>query len=252
MSQPNDVLVFENLNKSFGQAHITRNVNLAIHEGERHALIGPNGAGKSTLFHLCSGHYKPSSGRILLDGREIQGLAPAEVNRRGLARSFQITNLFPRLSVRQNLEMALMRRHGMQWNFWGRLTGAKAVHQDVQELLHKIRLEDRAEAYVGDMSYSAQRSLEIGLALASDPRVLLLDEPMAGMNHEETEYTTDLIREITKDRTLMVVEHDMNVVFSLADRITVLVYGEVIATGTPSEIRENAKVRQAYLGEEAA
>lgn len=250
MNRP--VLVLENLNKSFGAVHVTQNVNLAIAEGERHALIGPNGAGKSTLFHLCSGNLPPTSGRILLEGREISGLRPEEVNRRGLARSFQITNVFPKLSVYENLRLAVMRRYGIQMTFWRSVAGYRNVARDVDELLEKVRLTGRKNVAAGDMSYSEQRSLEIGMTLASDPKVILLDEPMAGMSHEETEYTTGLIREITQDRTLMIVEHDMNVVFKLADRITVLVYGEIIATGTPQEIRENAKVKQAYLGEEAA
>lgn len=246
-----DILVLENLNKSFGAVHVTRNVNLSVHRGERHALIGPNGAGKSTIFHLCSGHYTPSSGRILLDGRDISGLPPAAVNRRGLARSFQITNVFPRLSVYENLRLAVMRRHGLQITFWKPVARIREVAREVDELLQKLRLTARADMAAGDLSYSEQRSLEIGMTLATDPKVILLDEPMAGMSHEETEYTTGLIREITLDRTLMIVEHDLKVVFDLADRITVLVYGEVIATGTAKEIRENARVKQAYLGEEA-
>lgn len=251
-SASNDILVFENLNKSFGEAHITRNVNLSIRAGERHALIGPNGAGKSTLFHLCSGHYTPSSGRILLEGRDIGGLAPAEVNKRGLARSFQITNIFPGLSVFENLRLAVMRRHGVQFSIFRPVSRLKAVTQEVDRLLEQIRLSARATVAGGDLSYSEQRALEIGMTLASDPKVILLDEPMAGMSQEETDYATQLIRDITVGRTLMVVEHDMDVVFNLADRITVLVYGEVIATGTPAEIRENARVKEAYLGEEVA
>lgn len=246
-----DILVLDKLNKAFGPVQVTRDVSLAIREGERHALIGPNGAGKSTLFHLISGHYKPSSGSIRLDGKEIGGLEPAEVNRRGLARSFQITNIFTGLSVFENLRLAVMRRHGLQFNIWRRASHLRRVNEEVDELLSKIRLTAKAHVAAGDLPYSDQRSLEIGMTLASDPQVILLDEPMAGMSHEETEYTTGLIREITRGRTLMIVEHDMDVVFTLADRITVLVYGEVIATGSPQEIRESARVKEAYLGEEA-
>lgn len=246
-----DILVLDHLCKSFGPVEVTRDVSLSIHQGERHALIGPNGAGKSTLFHLISGNYKPTSGRILLDGQEIGGLDPAQVNRRGLARSFQITNIFAGLSVFENLRLAVMRRYGLQFNIWRRVTHLRRVNDEVDGLLQQIRLGAKAHSIAGDLPYSDQRSLEIGMSLASDPKVILLDEPMAGMSHEETDYTTGLIREITAGRTLMIVEHDMDVIFNLADRITVLVYGEVIATGTPQEIRESARVKEAYLGEEA-
>lgn len=245
-----DILVLDGLNKSFGPAHIIRNVNLAVHEGERHAVIGPNGAGKSTLFHLISGQFAPTSGSIRLDGEEIGGLAPATVNRKGLARSFQITNIFPGLTVFENIRLAAMRRPNVQFVLWRPVSGLRKVREEVETLLEQVRLTARAETLASQLSYSEQRSLEIGMTLASDPRVIILDEPMAGMSQEETDYTVGLIREITKGRTLMIVEHDMDVVFTLADRISVLVYGEIIATGTPKEIRENARVREAYLGEE--
>jgi len=246
-----DTLVIERLNKSFDEVQVTHDVNLALREGERHALIGPNGAGKSTLFHLISGHYKPTSGSIRLDGKEIGGMDPASVNRRGIARSFQINNIFAGLSVFENLRLAVMRRHGLQFNFWRRVSQLRQVNEEASDLLQKIRLTAKANAVAGDLPYSDQRSLEIGMTLASDPKVILLDEPMAGMSHEESDYTTGLIREITQGRTLVIVEHDMDVIFALADRITVLVYGEVVATGTPQEIRESARVKEAYLGEEA-
>lgn len=248
----NDILVIDKLKKSFGSAEIMRGVNLRVHQGERHAIIGPNGAGKSTLFHLCSGTFAPTSGKILLDGHSIGGLGPAEVNKRGLARSFQITNIFPGVTVFENLRLAVMRRHHLQFVFWRSVERMNRINHEVDELLTKIRLSERAYDSASNLSYSEQRSLEIGMTLASDPKVMLLDEPMAGMSQEETNYTTELIREITDQRTLMIVEHDMDVVFSLADRISVLVYGEIIATGTPQEIRENRQVKEAYLGEEAA
>ncbi|SDE99713.1 ABC transporter ATP-binding protein [Limimaricola pyoseonensis] len=246
------VLKFENVHKSFGPAHIIRDVDLDVHRGERHAVIGPNGAGKSTLFHLCSGQFAPSSGRILLDGEQISGLRPAEVNRRGLARSFQITNIFPGITVHENLRLAVMRKHGLQFSFWRFAGRLSAVNAEVEDLLDRLRLTARAGTLANQLSYSEQRSLEIGMTLASDPKLILLDEPMAGMSQEETDYTADLIREITRGRTLLIVEHDMSVVFALADRISVLVYGEIIATGTPEEIRANAQVKEAYLGEEVA
>ena len=246
------VLALEAVDKSFGEAQIIRSVNLEVERGEKHAIIGPNGAGKSTLFHLCSGQFAPSQGRILLNGQRIDGLAPHEVTRRGLARSFQITNIFPGLSVYENIRLSVMRRHGLTYAFWRGVGAFRKVAAETEAILGQVRLEPRARDLASALSYSEQRALEIGMTVASDPRVILLDEPMAGMSHEETSYATRLIREIAEGRTLMIVEHDMDVVFSLADRISVLVYGEIIATGTPEEIRADPRVREAYLGEEAA
>ncbi|OLS11831.1 ABC transporter ATP-binding protein, partial [Brucella abortus] len=178
-------------------------------------------------------------------------LTPAAVNRKGLARSFQITNIFPGLTVFENIRLAVMRRYKVQFTFWRPVSSMRKVTAEVESLLEQVRLTARAYTLASQLSYSEQRSLEIGMTLASDPRLIILDEPMAGMSQEETDYTVGLIREITQNRTLMIVEHDMYVVFTLADRISVLVYGEIIATGTPKEIRENARVREAYLGEEA-
>ncbi|WP_233208240.1 ABC transporter ATP-binding protein [Pollutimonas subterranea] len=243
-------LTLRDVHKSFGEAHIIRGVNLELRQGERHAIIGPNGAGKSTLFHLISGQFRPSSGEIFLHGKPIQGLDARVINRLGMARSFQITNIFPGLSVFENLRFGVMRRYDMQYTFWRRISGALKVTQETEALLERLRLTRCRDTLGGELSYSEQRSLEIGMSLASDPQVLLLDEPMAGMSREETEYTVGLIRELSQGRSLMIVEHDMDVVFSLSDRISVLVYGEVIATGTPDEIRNNAQVQEAYLGTE--
>lgn len=242
------VLSLRNVKKSFGEAQIIRGVNLELIQGERHAVIGPNGAGKSTLFHLISGLIKPTSGEIFLGDRPVQGLDAEVINRMGLARSFQITNIFPGLSVFENLRLGVIRRFGLQYNFWKPIFLAKEVRQQTELLLEEVRLTSYRDILGGELSYSGQRSLEIGMTLASDPKVLLLDEPMAGMSREETDYTVGLIRELTQERTLMIVEHDMSVVFSLSDRISVLVYGEVIATGTPDEIRNNLQVQEAYLG----
>lgn len=250
MTKP--ILSLHEVRKSFGPTEIIRGVNLEITEGERHAVIGPNGAGKSTLFHLISGQFAPSSGRIMLEERQIQGMPPNEVNRHGLARSFQITNIFPGLSVFENLRLAVLWRFKMEFVVWRFIARARAVTSLVDELLDRVRLTHKADTQASELSYSEQRSLEIGMTLASDPKVILLDEPMAGMSHEETEYTVGLIREISRGRTLLIVEHDMDVVFSLSDRISVLVYGEIIATGTPAQIRANALVKEAYLGEEAS
>ena len=245
------ILQLQGLRKAFGATEIICGVDLAIVPGERHALIGPNGAGKSTLFHLISGNLAPSAGQILFQGRSIGGLSPALINRRGLARSFQITNIFPKLSVFENLRLAVMQRHGVQYTFWRRVDRLPGVREQTDELLERVRLTARRDTLAGELSYSEQRSLEIAMTLACDPQLILLDEPMAGMSHEETDHTVALIREVTQGRTLMIVEHDMDVVFALADRISVLVYGQVIATGTPAAIRNDARVREAYLGEEA-
>ena len=245
------ILQLQGLRKAFGATEIICGVDLAIVPGERHALIGPNGAGKSTLFHLISGNLAPSAGQILFQGRPIGGLSPALINRRGLARSFQITNIFPKLSVFENLRLAVMQRHGVQYTFWRRVDRLPNVREQTDELLERVRLTARRDTLAGELSYSEQRSLEIAMTLACDPQLILLDEPMAGMSHEETDHTVALIREVTQGRSLMIVEHDMDVVFALADRISVLVYGRVIATGTPAAIRNDAGVREAYLGEEA-
>ena len=249
MTEP--VLRVRGLRKSFGSTEIMRGVDLDLVNAERHALIGPNGAGKSTLFHLLSGHLAPSAGEIVFDGRSIGGRTPQAINRLGLARSFQTTNVFPKLSVFENIRLAVMRVHGLQYSFWKFIDNDRVIRRETERLLELVRLTARAATLAGEMAYSEQRSLEIAMTLASDPRLILLDEPMAGMATEETHYTAQLIREVTKGRTLMIVEHDMDVVFSLSDRISVLVYGQVIATGTPDEIRNDARVKEAYLGEEA-
>lgn len=250
-ARSNPVLELQGVRKSFGDTEIIRGVDLTLLEGERHALIGPNGAGKSTVFHLISGLLAPDEGTIALMGKPIHGLAAPAINRMGLARSFQITNVFPGMSVFENLRLGVMRHHGLQYRFWSRISTANSVNEETERMLEKVRLEDSRDTLAGVLSYSGQRSLEIGMALTSDPRVLLLDEPMAGMSREETAYTIGLIRELTEGRSLLLVEHDMEVVFSLSDRVSVLVYGQVIATGTPEEIQNSPVVREAYLGTEA-
>ncbi|HEY0817552.1 MAG TPA: ABC transporter ATP-binding protein [Rhizobacter sp.] len=251
-STHNTILSLRGLRKSFGQAHIINGVDLELDANERHAFIGPNGAGKSTVFHLVSGNLTPSAGEIVFDGQRIDGKSPQEINRLGLSRSFQITNIFPRLTVFENLRLAVMRPHGLSYNLWSLVDRHRRVREQTERLLERVRLQRRAATIAGEMSYSEQRSLEIAMTLASDPKVILLDEPMAGMSNEETAYTSELIREVTQGRALLIVEHDMDVVFSISDRISVLVYGEVIATGTPDEIRRNAAVKEAYLGEEVS
>lgn len=246
------ILQLRDLRKSFGDTDIIRGVDLDIAPGERRALIGPNGAGKSTLFHLISGNLAPTSGSVAFHGRDITGWAPQRVNRLGLARSFQITNIFPRLTVFENVRLAVLRQQARPTAFWCRIDRMTGLREATERLLEKVRLQARAGTLAGELSYSEQRSLEIAMTVASDPQLILLDEPMAGMSSEETGYTLELIREVTAGRALLIVEHDMDVVFQLADRISVLVYGQVIATGTPDEIRRHQGVREAYLGEEVA
>ncbi|MES2945340.1 MAG: ABC transporter ATP-binding protein [Pseudomonadota bacterium] len=246
------ILKLHGLRKSFGATDIIRGVDLEVLPNERHALIGPNGAVQSTLFHLISGNLSPTAGNISFNGRDIGGLSPQAINHLGLARSFQITNIFPGLTVFENLRIAVMRPHKVQYTFWKFMDRNRLVHEQTERLLELVRLQPRASTLAGEMSYSEQRSLEIAMTLACDPRLILLDEPMAGMSQEETSYTVELIKEVTQGRALVIVEHDMDVVFSLSDRVSVLVYGQVIATGTPDEIRNNPAVKEAYLGEEVA
>jgi branched-chain amino acid transport system ATP-binding protein len=244
------VLELKDLRKSFGETQIIRGVDLTVKRGQRHALIGPNGAGKSTLFNLISGHYVPSSGEILLNGASVAGLAPHIINRRGLSRSFQITNVFPRMSVAENLRISIMGRHGHRLTLFRSIRSLAAVNDEVAGYLEKLRLTRRRDSLAGDLAYSEQRILEMGMALATDPSVLILDEPTAGMSRDETTYIVDLIRHVTEGRTLLVVEHDMSVVFTLCDQVSVLVYGQIIASGEPAAVRADKKVQEAYLGEE--
>ena len=254
MSTPTEkpVLDLRGLEKSFGPVKIIRGVDLTIPLGERHAIIGPNGAGKSTLFHLISGHYVPSSGTIRLNGEEIGGMAPQLISRRGLSRSFQVTNVFPHLSVWENIRCATLWTLGYRYAFWRNVEKLADARARTEEILDQVNLLDRWNMPAGSLAYAEQRALEIGLAIASNPDVILLDEPMAGMSHAETQYMVSLIRKVSEGKTLLMIEHDMGVVFDLADKISVLVYGELIASDTPARIRGNAAVQQAYLGTEVA
>ncbi len=244
-------LSLRDVHKRFGQTAIIRGLTLDIAKGERHAIIGPNGAGKSTTFHLISGRIRPNEGDILLNGESVVGLSPNRIYRRGLSRSFQVTNLFPRLSVFENLRCGVLWSKGAGYAFWRPVEGMTAVRERTEEVIELIGLTHRANLPAGVMTYAEQRALEIGLAIAGGAEVILLDEPTAGMSASETDHAVELIRKVSVGKTLVMVEHDMGVVFNLADRISVLVYGEVIATDTPERIRGNAAVREAYLGEEA-
>ena len=237
------------LTKSFGQMRIIRGVSLEIARGERHAIIGPNGAGKSTLFHLVSGRIRPTSGEVLLNGERISGLRPFEINRRGLSRSFQITNIFAKLSVYENLRCATLWSLGYKYAFWLSIDRLRDARERSEWLMEQIGLTARRDTLAGVLSYAEQRALEIGVTIGGGADVVMLDEPTAGMNNSETEQAVALIRKVTEGKTLVMVEHDMGVVFDLADRISVLVYGQIIASDTPDRIRENAAVREAYLGQ---
>jgi branched-chain amino acid transport system ATP-binding protein len=243
-------LQLTDVKKSFGKTAIINGVNLDIIKGERHAVIGPNGAGKSTLFNLVSGRFPISSGDIKLHGKSINGLPAYEINRKGLARSFQVTNIFHRMSVFENIRCSAMWALGYKYSFWQRMSKLKDANDRAEKVLEEIGLTSRRNTPAGVLSYAEQRALEIGVTIAGGADVILLDEPTAGMSRSESDAAVNLIRNVSKDKTLIVVEHDMGVVFGLADRISVLVYGEIIATGTPTEIRANKKVQEAYLGTE--
>lgn len=252
MNGNSPALELAGLRKSFGVIEIIRGVDLSVAAGERHAIIGPNGAGKSTLFHLISGRYRPSAGAVRLHGEDIAGMPPQLINRRGLSRSFQITNIFPRLSVWENVRCATLWAMGHRYSFWRSVDRLADARQRTEEILSEINLLDRWRMPAGLLTYAEQRALEIGLAIAGTADVLLLDEPTAGMSHAETDRAVSLIRKVSEKRTLVMIEHDMGVVFDLADRISVLVYGEIIATDTPERIKANADVQRAYLGTEVA
>ena len=246
------ILQLHAVHKNFGRAEIIRGIDLQIEKGERHAVIGPNGAGKSTLFNLISGKHSVTSGSIELNGLAIQNRPPYEINRLGLARSFQVTNIFPRMSVYENVRCGLLWSTGHRYSFWQLVDHQKDVQERTVEILEHLNMTSRADVPAGLLSYADQRALELGITIASGCDVLLLDEPTAGMSHSETQNAVTLIREITVGKTLLIVEHDMQVIFDLADRISVLVYGEIIATDSPDRIRQNAAVQEAYLGSDFA
>jgi branched-chain amino acid transport system ATP-binding protein len=247
-STPRIALELRDVHKRFGKTEIIRGASLQVNAGERVAIIGPNGAGKSTLFNLISGRFAPSSGEIVLNGARIGGLTPHRINRLGLARSFQVSNLFTRLSVFENLRCAVLWSLGYRYAFWRFLAGLRDANERAEQVLAMLQLERRRDVLAMNLTYAEQRALEIGLTIAGGADVLLLDEPTAGMSKSETRRFVQLIRDVTAGKTLLTVEHDMGVVFGLADRIAVLVYGEVIAFDTPEAVRANPRVQEAYLG----
>ena len=234
--------------KSFGKTEIIRGATLAVAAGERVAIIGPNGAGKSTLFNLMSGRFGSTSGDILLNGQKIDGLKPYQINRLGLARSFQVSNLFTRLSVFENIRCAVLWSMGYKYAFWKFLADLRDANDRAEQVVDMIKLHKRRDVLAMNLTYAEQRALEIGITIAGGAHVILLDEPTAGMSKSETARFVNLIREVTVGKTLLTVEHDMGVVFGLADKIAVLVYGEVIAFDVPEAVRANPRVQEAYLG----
>ncbi len=245
-------LELKDVRKNFGKTEIIRGVDLTVQSGERVAIIGPNGAGKSTLFNLISGRFEPSSGEIWLGDNRIDGKKPFEINRLGLSRSFQITNIFPKLSVFENLRCAVLWKLGYKYTFFKFLADLEDANDRAEALMERIRLDKKRDVLAVNLTYAEQRALEIGITIAGGADVILLDEPTAGMSKSETKRFIQLIREVTEGKTLLTVEHDMGVVFGLADKIAVVVYGEVIAFDTPEAVRANAKVQEAYLGSSVA
>ena len=245
-------LELKDLRKSFGKSEIIRGINLAVPPGERVGIIGPNGAGKSTLFNLISGRFEPSSGEVLLNGQRIDGKKPFEINRMGLSRSFQITNIFPKLSVFENLRCGVLWSLGYKYTFFKFLADLDDANDRADELMAMIKLDKKRDVLAINLTYAEQRALEIGITIAGGANVILLDEPTAGMSRSETSRFINLIKQVTVGKTLLTVEHDMGVVFGLADKIAVVVYGEVIAYDTPEKVRADQRVQEAYLGSSVA
>jgi branched-chain amino acid transport system ATP-binding protein len=248
----NFALELKDLRKSFGKSEIIRGISLAVPPAERVGIIGPNGAGKSTLFNLISGRFEPSSGEVLLNGKRIDGKRPFEINRMGLSRSFQITNIFPKLSVFENLRCGVLWSLGYKYTFFKFLSDLDDANTRADELMAMIKLDKKRDVLAINLTYAEQRALEIGITIAGGANVILLDEPTAGMSRSETSRFIQLIKQVTVGKTLLTVEHDMGVVFGLADKIAVVVYGEVIAYDTPEKVRADQRVQEAYLGSSVA
>ncbi|HKW38465.1 MAG TPA: ABC transporter ATP-binding protein [Burkholderiales bacterium] len=246
-----NLLEIRGLTKSFGALRASDRIDLEVREGETHAIIGPNGAGKTTLIGQLAGGIRPDRGEVRFAGEDITALPAHARARRGLARSFQITSIYADFSALENVMLAVQAHAGHSFRFWRPARDQAALRSPAQAILGEVGLAARADAPAGNLSHGEQRALEIAMALASAPRLMLLDEPVAGMGAEETQRMIAFLSTLKGGKTIILVEHDMDAVFSLADRVSVLVYGRIIATGSPAEIRANAEVRRAYLGEEA-
>jgi len=244
------VLRIENLTKNFGGLRVTDDVTLDVMPGELHAVIGPNGAGKTTLINQISGLLAPDAGRIVFAGEDVTGMAVDRRAQRGLARSFQITSILPRFSVLENVALAVQARHGTSFRFFGRAADEDELNAPARAALAQVGLAERADAPAGELSHGEKRALELAIALAMEPKLLLLDEPMAGTGHDETERLVAVLRSLKGRFPMVLVEHDMTAVFALADRISVLIYGRVLASGPPAQVRADRQVVTAYLGEE--
>lgn len=245
------VLEAVNVYKSFGKTPVINGFSLKVERGQRHAIIGPNGAGKTTVYNLFSGRYEPTAGRIMLNGSDITGLPPYKINRLGMARSFQITNIFPKLTVFENVRAVVMAKHHVYFNFFTSIARWKQPSSETLAIIEQTGLRNKVDTLAGNLAYGEQRALEIALTVASDPQLILLDEPTAGMSVDETREAIKLINAITRGKTLIIIEHDMEVIFNLADTITVLQYGKVLTTGSPDEIRGDPRVKEAYLGDQS-
>ncbi|HQK99858.1 MAG TPA: ABC transporter ATP-binding protein [Smithellaceae bacterium] len=244
-----NILETRNLQHSFGPLKVLFGVDLQIAQGERHAVIGPNGAGKTTLFNTITGTYRPTAGEVFFNGKNITGFPPYRLARIGVGRSFQITSTFANLTAFQNIRLAILAKDGIRFNLFRKVDQMKKISQETDEMLQRINLYEDRHTKASALSYGKSRALEISMALATDPELVLLDEFAAGMSKEETQDAVALIRRLTEGKTVVLIEHDMDVVFSLADRITVLHYGKILATGKPEDIRNNQDVKDAYLGD---
>jgi branched-chain amino acid transport system ATP-binding protein len=250
MTEP--LLSVQDLSKSYGALKVTQDVSLDVHEGQLHAIIGPNGAGKTTLISQLSGQLRPDSGRVVYAGHDITRLDMAGRVRLGLARSFQLTTLLPSFSVLENVALAVQARNGSSFRFLRPAASEQALNDQAMACLADVGLADRSRRLAGSLSHGEKRQLELAVALATRPRLLLLDEPLAGTGHEEAAHLVEMFGRLKNRVTMVLIEHDMDAVFALADMVSVLVYGQIVASGTPSDVRADAKVRAAYLGEEAA
>jgi branched-chain amino acid transport system ATP-binding protein len=245
------MLEVRSLVKTFGALRATDGIDLDVREGETHAIIGPNGAGKTTFIGQLAGNLRPDSGRITFAGEDVTGLGAPQRARKGLARSFQITSVYPEFSALHNVALAVQAQSGHSFRFWSSALHDGALLEPAEKILHEVGLGARARVLAANLSHGEQRQLEVAIALATRPRLLLLDEPMAGMGAEESQRMIGFLGTLKQRHTIVLVEHDMDAVFRLADRISVLVYGRLIATGAPEQIRANPEVRAAYLGEDA-
>ena len=243
-----NILETRDVRHSFGELKVLMGVNFEVEEGERHAIIGPNGAGKTTLFNTITGTFAPTSGEIFFKGKEVSRAKPHTLTRMGMGRSFQITSTFHRLTTFQNIRMGILSKRGVRFNMFQRVDKMKSITEETDEVLKHINLDGERDIPAELLSYGKHRSLEISMAMATDPDLVMLDEPTAGISPDETLNAVELIRRLTKGKTMVIIEHDMEVVFSLADRITVLHRGEIIAVGPPDEIKNNQAVKDAYLG----